>query len=107
MTVIVIAAEIVLLRLVARTSLSAFKECQVCVEPPWYSPINIIHDKRVKVFSRDLSLPLSGHEGACISAAFSRSHSSSSLSSCNIIIVNKDIRYQEPFCDIYVKHLNN
>lgn len=68
MTVIVIAAEIVLLHLVDRTSVSAFKECQVCVELPRYSPIN--NSQYVLQYFEKTSLPLPGHKEACISAAF-------------------------------------
>lgn len=67
-TVIVIAAEIVLLRLVDRTSVSAFKECQVRVGLPRYSPIN--NSQYMFEYFEETSLPLPGHEGACISAAF-------------------------------------
>lgn len=76
-----------------------FKECQFCAELPGYSLINNLWQTS-KYFQ---TLPsTSWSQRSLHFCSILKSLSSSVLSSCNIIIVNEDIRYQEPFCDIYV-----
>lgn len=47
-------------------------------------------------------LPTSWSQKSLHFCSISKSLSSSLLSSRKVVIANEDIRYQEPFCDIYV-----